>query len=134
MDYYVTPELVMRSVCTAEEKMKLVPLMKHIVSVADRVRRAGLLDIDGSLSEIKDHVYRLGLQLVLDGSDPADIHRILNNMLLSSGQKGIRLLAGLMAVSGVLLIQDGMNPRLIEVELASLAGGDYEALLQAVQS
>lgn len=124
--------LIEKSICSGDERKMLLPLMKHIVNLAERTRKNGLLDLDEVVLKVEDPLYRLGLQLILDGTDPEDLRRILNNNILSSGATGIQLLSRLMIVTGVMLIQAGQNPRLIEVELASLVGDDYQTVIEAL--
>jgi chemotaxis protein MotA len=49
-----------------------------LVSLADQARREGLLALDSKLSEIEDTFTRKGLQLVVDGSDPALVREVLD--------------------------------------------------------
>jgi chemotaxis protein MotA len=48
-----------------------------LVSLAEQARREGLLALDAKLSEIDDEFTRKGLQLVVDGSDPALVREVL---------------------------------------------------------
>jgi chemotaxis protein MotA len=48
-----------------------------LVSLAEQARREGLLALDAKLAEIEDDFTRKGLQLVVDGSDPALVRDIL---------------------------------------------------------
>jgi chemotaxis protein MotA len=48
-----------------------------LVSLAEQARREGLLALDAKLSEIEDEFTRKGLQLVVDGSDPALVREVL---------------------------------------------------------
>ncbi len=48
-----------------------------LVSLAEQARREGLLALDAKLAEIDDEFTRKGLQLVVDGSDPALVRDVL---------------------------------------------------------
>jgi chemotaxis protein MotA len=48
-----------------------------LVSLAEQARREGLLALDAKLGEIDDDFTRKGLQLVVDGSDPALVRDVL---------------------------------------------------------
>jgi chemotaxis protein MotA len=48
-----------------------------MVSMAEQARREGLLALDAKLSEIEDEFTRKGLQLVVDGTDPALVRDVL---------------------------------------------------------
>ena len=49
-----------------------------LVSLAEQARREGLLALDAKLGEIDDEFTRKGLQLVVDGSDPALVREVLD--------------------------------------------------------
>lgn len=49
-----------------------------LVSLAEQARREGLLALDAKLAEIDDEFTRKGLQLVVDGSDPALVREVLD--------------------------------------------------------
>jgi chemotaxis protein MotA len=48
-----------------------------LVALAEQARREGLLALDAKLGEIDDEFTRKGLQLVVDGSDPALVRDVL---------------------------------------------------------
>jgi chemotaxis protein MotA len=49
-----------------------------LVSLAEQARREGLLALDAKVGEIEDEFTRKGLQLVVDGSDPALVREVLD--------------------------------------------------------
>jgi len=56
-------------------------LITQLVQFSDHARREGLLSLDDSLSEIEDDFLLTGLRLVVDGTDPDIIKRILHTNL-----------------------------------------------------
>ncbi|MGB5157841.1 motility protein A [Desulfobacterium sp. N47] len=52
-------------------------LIRIFVGFANRVRREGLLSLDGELSGIKDEFLKKGIQLSIDGLEPQEIKNIL---------------------------------------------------------
>jgi len=52
-------------------------LITQLVQFSDQARKEGLLALDDSLNEIEDDFLRSGLRLVVDGTDPEVIKRIL---------------------------------------------------------
>ena len=52
-------------------------LINQLVQFADNARKEGLLSLDDSLNEVEDDFLRGGLRLVVDGTDPDVIKRIL---------------------------------------------------------
>ncbi len=57
-----------------QNKMELI---SQLVSFADNARKEGLLSLDDTLNEVEDDFLRGGLRLVVDGTDPDVIKRIL---------------------------------------------------------
>jgi len=54
-----------------------VALIEQIVGLADKVRREGLLYLENQLPQIGDAFMRKGIQLVVDGTDPELVRRIM---------------------------------------------------------
>jgi len=54
-----------------------VTLIEQLVSLADKVRREGLLHLENELPKLNDRFMRKGIQLVVDGADPELIRRIM---------------------------------------------------------
>ena len=57
-----------------QNKMELI---RQLVQFSDNARKEGLLSLDDSLNEVEDDFLRQGLRLVVDGTDPDVIKRIL---------------------------------------------------------
>ncbi len=57
-----------------QNKMELIT---QLVQFSDNARKEGLLSLDDSLNEVEDDFLRGGLRLVVDGTDPDVIKRIL---------------------------------------------------------
>jgi chemotaxis protein MotA len=58
-------------------------LVVTFVSYSEKARREGLLSLEDDLKDIDDDVTRLGLQLVIDGTDPEIVRNILDNLSTS---------------------------------------------------
>lgn len=52
-------------------------LIDQLVSLADKVRREGLLYLENELSNVEDSFMRKGIQLVVDGTDPELVRQIM---------------------------------------------------------
>lgn len=57
--------------------------LKDIISCAEIARREGLLALEERTAEIEDDLLRQGLELAIDGTDPADLQDILQSELHS---------------------------------------------------
>ena len=56
-------------------------IVSDLVAYAGRARREGLLSLEDHVEEVEDEFMAKGLQLVVDGTDPEIIHRILSHDL-----------------------------------------------------
>ncbi|OPY58802.1 MAG: Chemotaxis protein PomA [Pelotomaculum sp. PtaU1.Bin035] len=54
-----------------------VSLIEQLVSLADKVRREGLLYLENELPNVEDNFMRKGIQLVVDGTDPELVRQIM---------------------------------------------------------
>ena len=67
-------------------------LITQLVTFADNARKEGLLSLDDALNDVEDEFLRGGLRLVVDGTDPDVIKKILYgnvSMIDSRHQEGI---------------------------------------------
>ena len=56
-------------------------IISRLVGFSEKARREGLLALEDDLEEVEDDFLRKGIQLVVDGTDPDIIRRILDNEL-----------------------------------------------------
>jgi chemotaxis protein MotA len=59
------------------QKYDYEELIIDIISFSEKARREGLLALEDSLAEVEDPFMRKGLQLIVDGTDPALVRNIL---------------------------------------------------------
>lgn len=52
-------------------------VIKQLVGFADTARKEGLLALEGEIDKIEDPFFQRGLQLAVDGTDPADLRDML---------------------------------------------------------
>jgi chemotaxis protein MotA len=55
-------------------------LISTLVSFAEKSRREGLLSLEDTIGEIEDEMLHLGLQLVIDGTDPELVRSVLSDL------------------------------------------------------
>ena len=101
--------------------------------LAEKARQYGLLSLEDDIGTAKDLFGRLGLQLVIDGTDPTIIRSILSievetfeigekqrireETLRMERELAIAIATKRMMLEGCLSLQAGDNPRIIEVKL-----------------
>jgi chemotaxis protein MotA len=60
------------------KKVDLAGVVDPLVKLAERARREGLLALEAEIEKVDDPFMRKGLQMAVDGTDPEDLHEILN--------------------------------------------------------
>ena len=72
------PKFVLKTIFP--ENIDFAELIVSFVSFSEKARREGLLSLEDDLKDIVDDSTRLGLQLVIDGTDPEIVRNILENL------------------------------------------------------
>lgn len=110
-------------------------LRESLVRMAEKGRREGLLSLENDANEVDDDFLKKGLLMVIDGGDPEMIKDILGSEIAFYGKDGKMkieeetlgmekdlahdLKTKEMILAGVLLIQSGDNPGIVDVKLAA---------------
>ena len=117
--------------CSEDQKSQCIALVSQIVAMAKKAKRNGLLALVQEAEETNSFLLRKGLQLVLEGVQPALVKTTLEYYILSGSYTGKDLLERCIIMEGVLAIQNGINPQIIQELLISLFGENgheaYEA-------
>ena len=127
-------QLAERMQCGRDEKNEVVALIDLMVKIAEKARNDGLLSIEDDVREYSYSMLQLGMQLVVDGTDPEIIEDLLTSRILSGNKKGKDLVEQLIICAGVLSIQAGDNPRIVMVKCFSFLGDDADELLEKYMS
>ena len=113
--------------CTPEEKQPLQGKIAEIVNLANINRAQGVLALEQQIAKTDDELTKIGIGLIVDGTDPELVKDILNTIIVTSSKTGAKLLSQLMVLDGLLCIQAGYNPRIIEAKLLAYLG-DVDAM------
>jgi hypothetical protein len=117
--------------CSEDQKSQCIAMVSQIVAMAKKAKRNGLLALVQEAEETNSFLLRKGLQLVLEGVQPALVKTTLEYYILSGSYTGKDLLERCIIMEGVLAIQNGINPQIIQELLLSLFGENgheaYEA-------
>jgi hypothetical protein len=108
--------------CSEDEKSECIALVSQIVSMAKMAKRNGLLALVQEAEAATSFLLRKGLQLVLEGVQPSLVRTTLEYYILSGTYTGKDLLDRCIIMEGVLAIQKGVNPQIIQELLLSLFG------------
>ena len=97
----------------------VIHMMRKILAASTTARKEGLLALEECAIKNKfgttaDAVFANGLLLVVDGTDPEFVREILSNKILVHGLDTFEAYLFYLGMEGCLMIQAGMNPRIIE--------------------
>ena len=103
--------LAAKAACSQEDQESLVPLVKQLRDLGEIAYKRGLLALEGELSPIKDPFFKLGLQLIVDKTEPENVQDILDSDIYYNESNGRELLKKIIIREGLLRIQAGDNAR-----------------------
>ncbi|MEA1912019.1 MAG: FliG C-terminal domain-containing protein [Spirochaetota bacterium] len=117
-------ELADKARITTNEKTECLSIVESFKYFSEKARRSGLLSLeyDEKFLSMSDPVFKQGIQLVVDGTDPEIIEKILSTHIFYGGYSGKRLLELIMILEGILELQSGVAPSLITAHLLSFLG------------
>ena len=84
--------------------------------------------LEDDIEEYDFPLLRLGMQLVVDGTEPEIIDNIFAARIISENGKGKKFLEQMLIVTGVEGIQAGDNPRILMEKLFAFFGSDADDL------
>lgn len=105
---------------TKEQQNKVIGAAKDIMKLADLARREGLLALEDMAETLPSDFLRQLVLLVVDGNFPDTIAEIGTNVYWTKAPDGADAMADYMYLRGMLGIQNGDNPRVLESILISL--------------
>jgi flagellar motor component MotA len=94
---------------------KYTEIVGHALHCSEKARREGLLALEEESDQKKTDdrdVFEYGLRFVIDGADKEIIEKILSNIIKQEKDEDMRTLKTIQK-EAVLMIQEGINPRLI---------------------
>jgi chemotaxis protein MotA len=103
--------LAAKAACSREDQESLVPLVKQLRDIGEIAFKRGLLALEGELMQIKDPFLKLGIQLIVDKTEPENVQDILDSDIYYNESNGRELLKKIIIREGLLRIQAGDNAR-----------------------
>jgi len=103
--------LAAKASCNHEDQESLVELVLQLKTLSELVTKQGLLALENELSTIKDPFLNLGVQLIIDRVEAANIKDILDSDIYYNESNGRELLKKVIIREGLLRIQAGDTPR-----------------------
>lgn len=103
--------LAAKAACSKEDQESLVPLVQQLLDLGEVAFKRGLLALEGELMQIKDPFLKLGIQLIVDKTEPENVQDILDSDIYYNESNGRELLKKIIIREGLLRIQAGDNAR-----------------------
>ena len=88
-----------------------MPMVKQLRDLGEIAFKRGLLALEGELPQINDSFLKLGLQLIVDKTEPDNVQDILDADIYYNESNGRELLKKIIIREGLLRIQAGDNAR-----------------------
>lgn len=103
-----------------EQQAKVIDAAKNLMRLADRARREGLLALEEMTGTTTSEFLKTLILLVIDGTFPDIIAETGTNIYWTKSPDGADAMVDYMYLRGMLAIQNGDNPRVLEGLLMSL--------------
>lgn len=103
--------LAAKAACSKEDQESLIPLVQQMRTLGEIAFKRGLLALEGELPQITDPFLKLGLQLIVDQTDPDNVQDILDADIYYNESNGRELLKKIIIREGLLRIQAGDSAR-----------------------
>ncbi|MDE6915701.1 MAG: hypothetical protein K2P39_02735 [Lachnospiraceae bacterium] len=104
----------------AQTQQQLFGAVQQIMTLADRARKEGVLVLEDMAKELEPEYLRQLIVLVVDGTCPELIVEIATNLYWTKAPDKAEAMIDYLYLRGMLAIQDGVHPRLLEEILLSL--------------
>lgn len=114
--------LILKARCSSKEKNGMIKLIAEIISLCNVSRRGGLLELEGLVKKLSCDFLKIGILLILKGTDPRTIEDKMLRVLYAKNYKGAELFKRLIIIEGVLSIQGGDDSHVIKTKIFSLFG------------
>ena len=103
--------LAAKAACSKEDQESLVPMVQKLRDLGEVACKRGLLALEGELMQIQDPFLKLGVQLIVDKTEPENVQDILDSDIYYNESNGRELLKKIIIREGLLRIQAGDNAR-----------------------
>lgn len=104
-------------------------IIEEILSISIAARNDGLLAIEEIADKCDDKYLSKMLMLVVDGIDSDLLRIILENKYFSEDRHAVDAMKRLMQMEGILMVQSGENPIIIEEILRSMLKDEIDRLI-----
>ncbi len=103
--------LAAKAACSKEDQESLIPLIFSLKELGAQAKKRGFLSLEDKLGSISDNFLKIGLQLIIDQTNPDVVSDILDSDIYYNESNGRELLRKIIIREGLLRIQAGDTSR-----------------------
>lgn len=103
--------LAAKAACSKEDQESLISLIISLKEFGDQAKKKGLLSLEDELGSITDSFLKIGVQLIIDKTEPDVVSDILDSDIYYNESNGRELLKKIIIREGLLRIQAGDTSR-----------------------
>lgn len=103
--------LAAKAACSAEDQESLIPIVMQLKDLGQLAKKKGMLALENELSNIDDKFLHLGLQLIIDKTEPENVRDVLDSDIYYNESNGREILKKIIIREGLLRVQAGDTPR-----------------------
>lgn len=107
--------LAAKAACSKEDQESLVPIVKQLQGLSEVAKKSGMLALEDQQKDIEDKFLRLGLQLIIDQTEPENVKDVLDSDIYYNESNGRELLKKIIIREALLRIQAGDTPRNVKI-------------------
>lgn len=107
--------LAAKASCSQEDQLSLVPIVKQLQGLSEIAKKSGMLALEDEQKNIEDRFLRLGLQLIIDRTEPENVKDVLDSDIYYNESNGRELLKKIIIREALLRIQAGDTPRNVKI-------------------
>lgn len=107
--------LAAKAACSKEDQESLLPIVEELQKLSEISKKSGMLKLEDEQNKIKDPFLKLGLQLIIDGTERDNIIDVLDSDIYYNESNGRELLKKIIIREALLRIQAGDSPRNVKI-------------------
>jgi chemotaxis protein MotA len=103
--------LAAKAACSQEDQESLVGIIRALRDLGEKGKKRGILSLEAEQASIADPFLQIGLQLIIDQTEPEMVRDILDADIYYNESNGRELLKKILVREGLLRIQAGDSAR-----------------------
>lgn len=107
--------LAAKAACSKEDQESLIPIVQQLQKLSEIANKSGMLALEDEQSRLEDPFLKLGLQLIIDKTEPENVKDVLDSDIYYNESNGRELLKKIIIREALFRIQAGDSPRNVKI-------------------